>query len=117
MSKYKTKSIADYSQKFAALSNPNRAEIFLRLAAGCCGVEQGCNREELRTCVGELGKHLHIAASTMSHHLKELHYAGLIKMERHGRTVRCWVDPETVTELAEFFRGAIDRNQKMLIRT
>jgi ArsR family transcriptional regulator, arsenate/arsenite/antimonite-responsive transcriptional repressor len=91
---------------FAALSNPNRAVIFLRLASCCCGEAESCNHDEMRTCVGDLGKNLGIAASTVSHHIKELHRAGLIRMERCGRTVKCCVDPRAVQELADFFGTA-----------
>ena len=54
-------------------------------------------------CVGELGQDLGIVASTISHHIKELRYAGLIRMERRGQKVECWIDPKTLTALQEFF--------------
>ena len=54
-------------------------------------------------CVGALGKDLDIAPSTVSHHLKELAQAGLIKMNRRGQNTECQVDPEVVKIVAEFF--------------
>jgi len=107
MSKYRTIQIKRYAQMFAALSNPNRAIIFLRLASCCCNQAETCGHEEMRACVGDLGKNLRIAASTVSHHMKELHRARLIKMERCGRTVKCCVDPKTVQELVDFFDGVV----------
>jgi ArsR family transcriptional regulator len=89
---------------FKALSNPHRLSIFMRLAS-CCLPGGDCNTEtEMYECVGKLGRDLGIAPSTISHHIKELYQAGLIKMKRRGQTVECWVDPETLDSLAEFFK-------------
>jgi len=111
MSKYRNVKIKRYSQMFGALSNPHRAIIFLRLASCCCGDVVSCNRDALRTCVGDLGKGLNIAPSTVSYHIKELNRAGLIKMERCGRTVNCCVDLRAVHELTQFFAGATSEEQ------
>jgi len=113
MSNYRNRKIDQYSRMFAALSNRNRAEIFLRLASCCGGAQEKCSPDEMRICVGDLGKHLEIAASTVSHHIKELNRAGLIKMERVGRTVLCRVDPRAVRELTEFFGAALDTHRNV----
>ena len=91
---------------FKALSNPHRLKIFMRLA-NCCGPNIACSvdSEEMRTCVGQLGKDLGIVPSTVSHHIKELHRAGLIRMERQGQKIDCWVDSETIGALGDFFNG------------
>lgn len=90
---------------FKALSNPHRLQLFRRLM-GCCAPGTRCSVDEAtRFCVGELGEELDIAPSTLSHHLKELNRAGLVRMERQGRHIQCWVEPETLTELAGFFSG------------
>lgn len=57
----------------------------------------------MRRCVGELGRELSISPSTVSHHLKELRRAGLIKTQRRGRNIECWTDPDVLSELAKFF--------------
>ena len=57
----------------------------------------------MRRCVGVIGGDLEIAPSTVSHHLKELRQAGLVHMERRGQTIECWVEPETLRLLADFF--------------
>ena len=93
---------------FKALSNPHRLSIFTRLAS-CCLPGGTCNTDaDMRECVGKLGKDLGIAPSTISHHIKELYQAGLIKMRRRGQTVECWVDPETLDALAEFFKQPVN---------
>ena len=92
-----------YVEKFKALSNPHRLALFQRLMS-CCAPGTICNNEEVtRFCVGELGEGLNIVASTLSHHLKELNRAGLIQMERQGKTIQCWVEPKVLEELSEFF--------------
>ncbi|MEJ2694999.1 MAG: metalloregulator ArsR/SmtB family transcription factor, partial [Candidatus Thiodiazotropha sp.] len=61
------------AEMFKALGNDHRLEIFHRLA-GCCDLG------DVGYYVGQLGEGLNIAPSTLSHHLKELHRAGLIEM-------------------------------------
>ena len=42
------------------------------------------------------------AASTVSHHLKELRHAGLITMKRRGKNMICAVDRAAVQALSEY---------------
>ncbi len=91
---------------FKALSNPNRLKIFLKLASCCSPAPKGnvmYSVDEACACVGELGRDLGVVPSTVSHHIKELHRAGLISMKRDGQTIRCSVEPKTVEELSSFF--------------
>ncbi|MEE9421094.1 MAG: metalloregulator ArsR/SmtB family transcription factor [Desulfatiglandaceae bacterium] len=107
MSNYQAENIERFAEIFKALSNPNRLRIFLRLIS-CCqpgtvttikdNVEpEGC------ACVGELGQDLGIVPSTISHHIKELRRAGLIRMERRGQKIDCSIDPEALAALRGFF--------------
>jgi len=107
MSNNPNKNIEKFAEMFKALSNPNRLRLFMRLIT-CCNPgtvtsisadteSQGC------ACVGELGKDLNIVASTISHHMKELRQAGLVRMERRGQRIECWIDPETIANLQGFF--------------
>jgi ArsR family transcriptional regulator len=94
---------------FRALSNPQRLRIFLRLAA-CCGPGVCCGADiaEARRCVGELGRDLGIAASTVSHHIKELRNAGLMHVERSGQRIECWICADAVRFLSDFIATLAD---------
>ncbi len=107
MSKHQSENIEKFAEVFKALSNPNRLRIFLRLIS-CCqpgtvttindNVEpEGC------ACVGELGQDLGIVPSTISHHIKELRRAGLIRMERCGQKIECSIDQAALAALRGFF--------------
>ena len=105
MSKYRETEIRNLAQSFKALSNPNRLKIFQQLLS-CCTPGELCSTEEAtKYCVGDLGNGLNIAASTLSHHIKELSRAGLIRMERRGQHVDCWVEPEVMLKLNRFFQA------------
>ncbi|MFQ5653584.1 MAG: ArsR/SmtB family transcription factor [Planctomycetota bacterium] len=103
MSNHRTDHLKRFAAMFAALSNPNRLRIFQRLVA-CCRPGTACDAGAPGChCVGDLGEGLDIAPSTLSHHIKELQRAGLINMERRGQRVECWVSPDLLRELADFF--------------
>jgi ArsR family transcriptional regulator len=87
---------------FAALSNPQRLRMFIRLASTCCAPDGGSRRADGCCSASEVGAGLDLAASTASHHLKELRQAGLMHVERRGRRIDCWASQETLQLLASF---------------
>ena len=103
MSNYKTIDIEHYSILFKALSNPHRLQIF-NILTGCCEPGTLCSTDEMMSCcVGELYEQLDIASSTLSHHLKELNRAGLIRMQREGKQVFCSIELSTLNEIRNLF--------------
>ncbi len=95
-------SVAKYALAFKALGNPHRLKIFIKLITCCApGTKSYC--EEGSACVGDLGQDLRIVPSTVSHHIKELRNAGLIKVERQGKNVVSWIDADMLAELSRFF--------------
>jgi ArsR family transcriptional regulator len=104
MSNFRDTDPAALAEAFKALSNPHRLRIFQQLMQ-CCTPGTVCSADvAAKHCVGDLGNGLNIAASTLSHHIKELSRAGLIRMERRGQHVDCWVEPEAVEKLNRFFQ-------------
>ena len=107
MSDHEEKKIEEFAEMFKALSNPNRLKIFLRLIS-CCqpgtiwNLQNGSESEGC-ACVGDLSQDLNIVSSTISHHIKELRHAGLIRMKRKGQRVECSIDPEAIAALKGFF--------------
>ena len=97
--------ITAYAEAFKALSNPNRLAIFLHLIS-CCPPGTSCSfDEEMKKCVGDLGKGLNIVQSTISHHIKELRQRRTDPRGKKGRYTECWIDGETVTLLADLLLG------------
>ena len=103
MSNNKNIRIDAYAETFKALSNPNRLKIFLRLASCCKPGTVGFIDEDSTAFIGELGEEVNVVKSTVSHHIKELKRVGLIRTERQGQKIACWVDPHMVDALREFF--------------
>ena len=117
MSNYKKIESDKMAESFKALSNPNRLLIFQRLLT-CCEPGSLCSTDSLNgLCVGELGEHLDVAPSTLSHHIKELQRAGLIKTQRKGKNIECCVDTENIQKLINFFAISLstDKQDKSLV--
>lgn len=86
-------SIEDAAQAFAALGSESRLAVLRTLVrAGPDGLT-----------IGELGQISGISGSTLTHHLRFLSQAGLVKQMRRGRSIICAaVAFDTVQELSEF---------------
>jgi ArsR family transcriptional regulator, arsenate/arsenite/antimonite-responsive transcriptional repressor len=90
---------------FKALGDPTRLRIFEFLR--CCNQEveidaAGQCRPAGALSVGEVCCRLDQSMSTVSHHLKELRLAGLIRTEKRGRWIFCSVNPRALELVGEF---------------
>lgn len=89
---------------FKALSDPTRLHIVEFLSSCCCG--QATVREDGGVegpTAGEVCCHITGAekiTSTVSHHLHELENAGLIGLERKGKSTLCTLKPDVLLDLA-----------------
>lgn len=106
MSTYRPEDIEKFAAIFKALSNPNRLGLFLRLIS-CCPPGTRCSSTEAQRYVGVLGEELDINQSTVSHHIKELRQAGLVRVERRGKNVECRVDDQAVNALIRLLGGIL----------
>ncbi len=77
---------------FAALSQQTRLDVFrLLVKAGADGMPSG-----------EIGERLDVRQNTMSANLTVLLNAGLVRNERHGRTILYFTDFDTMRGLLAF---------------
>ena len=69
---------------FKALSNETRLGVFehIRLGLGKASLDQ-----EMRPSVCNVASNFDISLSTISHHIKELRNADLVRCERQGQTI------------------------------
>ena len=94
----KTEEIQQLSKAFKALSNPNRLTLFLNLMKESeLKVDEGC-------FLGTLIKNLSVGAPTVSHHIKELVHADLIKTERQGKQLVCTINTAMLERLGRLFK-------------
>ncbi|MFA5339931.1 MAG: metalloregulator ArsR/SmtB family transcription factor [Candidatus Omnitrophota bacterium] len=91
--------LSDYSKIFKALSNNQRLKIFLLIHNECCPVEGSIKKAFTKACGC-----MSLSRSTISHHFKQLHKAGLINCEKEGRTFKCSVNKETVKLIKELLK-------------
>jgi ArsR family transcriptional regulator len=56
-------------------------------------------------CVCELSAELGLSEALVSHHVKRLREAGLVKARRKGQWLHCWLDQEAFDELASELRA------------
>ena len=94
---------ADLAELFRALADPNRLAIFLLVRERGSGVR---TIEEAQNSISKIAREFDLSLSTVSHHLKELRNAGLIRCEKRGQTVYCTPVPEALEEIERFLGEA-----------
>jgi len=103
MSNYKTIETNQLVDIFKALANKHRLQIY-NILTNCCTPGSICSSDKVFSCcVGDLDSQLDIAASTLSHHLKELQHAGLINMNRDGKQIFCSINTDMMKQLQHLF--------------
>ncbi|HOX28071.1 MAG TPA: metalloregulator ArsR/SmtB family transcription factor [bacterium] len=99
----------DYALAFKALSNENRLKVFQIIRKGhvhsadCCYPNRPDDTPEESVCVCEILEKVDISAPTLSHHLKELRYAGLVDVLNRGQWSYYTVSRGVLENLADFF--------------
>ena len=96
--------IEDLARVFRALGDPSRLAIYEVIRRGCADGE-GHSDEELRRNIGDIAGEFELSLSTVSHHIKELRNAGLIRCERRGQQIFCSVSADTLAIAERFLKG------------
>lgn len=87
-----TETLTVRAARFKALGDPLRLTILDRLSNG-------------PSCVCDLRDGLDIAGNLLSHHLKVLREAGLVRAEREGRWVTYHLEPAALAAVREAVPG------------
>ena len=72
------------SVAFKALSNETRLAVFEKIRL--CQAQAMLNKDN-QPSVCNVASNINISLSTISHHIKELRNAGLVRCERQGQTI------------------------------
>ena len=82
---------------FKALSNPNRLELYLKIAQA----NESSFEAKGECFVTDIINSFNIGAPTISHHIKELVNANLISTEKKGKFLICKVNKALIEEVSE----------------
>jgi len=94
--------VADLAKIFKALADPTRLAIFELVRR--CGPD-GCTDDEAAGSLSQIAARFDLSLSTVSHHVKELRGAGLIRCEKRGQRLFCSVAPGVLEVLEQFLAG------------
>lgn len=92
--------IDDLAVGFKALGDPHRVAVIDLLL-----------RAAEPVCVVDIERHLPLAQSTVSYHLKSLVDAGVLDRERRGRWMYYTVRPERLHQLREALAGFVETSR------
>ena len=87
------------AKAFKALSNPNRLQIFLEIMQR----RQMDSKDVCGCALTDFINSLNVGAPTVSHHIKELVNADLIRVERNGKFITCYLNEAVCAQLKDFF--------------
>jgi ArsR family transcriptional regulator, arsenate/arsenite/antimonite-responsive transcriptional repressor len=91
----------DLASVFRALSDPNRLAIYELIRE-----REQASVAELERSISALAREFDLSLSTVSHHIKELRQAGLIRCVKRGQTVYCEADPAALEAIERFAGNA-----------
>jgi ArsR family transcriptional regulator len=91
----------DLARVFKALGDPTRLAIYEIVRDGA-DAREGHSSSEIENTISQIAAHFDLTLSTVSHHIKELRGAGLIRCERRGQSIYCSTDPDLLAEVQSF---------------
>jgi ArsR family transcriptional regulator len=93
----------DLARVFKVLGDPTRLAIFEIVRAGSEG--EAHTAGEIKQSISAIASRFDLSLSTVSHHIKEMRQAGVIRCERRGQTIICSIDPDVLGEIEQFATG------------
>jgi DNA-binding transcriptional ArsR family regulator len=94
----------DLARVFKALGDPTRLAIYEIVRAGT-DPQEGHSSREIENSISQIAAGFDLSLSTVSHHIKELREAGLIRCERRGQSIYCSTEPDILEEVQAFLAG------------
>ena len=91
----------DLARVFKALGDPTRLAIY-EIVRKEASPQEGHSTSEIQNTISEIAAHFDLTLSTVSHHIKELRSAGLIRCERRGQSIYCSAEPDVIEEVRSF---------------
>ena len=91
----------DLARVFKALGDPTRLAIYEIVREGA-DPREGHSSTEIEHSISQIAARFDLTLSTVSHHIKELRGAGLIRCERHGQSIFCSAEPDVLEEVQSF---------------
>jgi len=102
-------------RRLKALGDPTRLHIVQLLSGCCCGMAAVRDDGAVEgPTAGEVCCHItgsEKITSTISHHLHELGDAGLIRLEKRGKSTVCTLESEALRDLAHQLTRIADSDQ------
>jgi ArsR family transcriptional regulator len=94
---------------FKALSSEQRLKLFMMLHEKrektlSLDPEKQCCMGHIKKAFSMACEHFSISRSTISHHLKELQNAGLVKCTRNGQSFDCEINEEAIKSIQNFLK-------------
>jgi DNA-binding transcriptional ArsR family regulator len=94
----------DLARVFKALGDPTRLAIY-EIVRDVTAPDEGHAPAEIENSIGQIASRFDLSLSTVSHHLKELRAAGLIRCERRGQSIYCSAERDVLVEVERFLAG------------
>jgi DNA-binding transcriptional ArsR family regulator len=91
----------DLARVFKALGDPSRLAIY-EIVRNVANPNEGHSTGEIDSSISQIASRFELSLSTVSHHIKELRNAGLIRCERRGQSIYCSADPDVLEHVRAF---------------
>ncbi len=96
----------DVARVFKALGDPTRLAIF-EIVRSSAAAGEAHSPGEIENSISQIASQFDLSLSTVSHHIKELRGAGLVRCVRRGQSIYCSVEPGVLDRVGRFLAGRL----------